>query len=421
MFIIKFPLNYLYSPLISLLLVFPLTVVAQDTIAVHDERRTLLSGGSSDGFRHNVGITFRPAFVIPSAPFFVDASNKGFSIRHSLSGHMSYSFGFPSGSLGNRVFSDTYQGIGMAYYDFGNRLELGNPFAAYVFQRSRISRLSSRISLDYEWNFGLSAGWKPYDHENNPNNIIIGSKVNAYLNVGLHVNWKLAHNWALISGIDATHFSNGNTEFPNAGLNTVGFKAGFLYDFLTAESDIESQKGDLQVPKFPRHISYDLVVFGSWKRKGVDFFGRQVASPHKYPVVGAYFAPMYNFGYRFRAGFSLDAIYDGSANVYTVDYFTGTEQAFFKPSRDRQVALGASARGEYVMPIFTISVGMGANVLHRGGDLRGTYQAVALKVRTSRSLFLHIGYNLKDFQEPNYLMLGLGYRFNNRTPSLLSN
>ncbi len=101
------------------------------------------------------------------------------------------------------------------------------------------------------------------------------------------------------------------------------------------------------------------------------------------------------------------------------DSVDGTGQVFFTPDRDRQVALGTSIRGEYVMPIFTISLGLGANVLHKGGDLRGTYQAAALKVRTTRSLFLHLGYNLKDFREPNYLMLGLGYRFDNRMPSLL--
>lgn len=31
---------------------------------------------------------------------------------------------------------------------------------------------------------------------------------------------------------------------------------------------------------------------------------------------------------------------------------------------------------------------------------------------------LHIGYNLQDFQTPNYLMLGLGFRFNNKYPKV---
>ncbi|PPL00539.1 acyloxyacyl hydrolase [Parapedobacter indicus] len=407
--------SFLNLRLVLLSLLYPLLVFPQtghpDSIEVTGLKR----------FHHQVAVTLRPAFVMPSVSFFDGVNQRQLPIKRSWSGHMNYSFGFPSGSLGSRVFSDTYQGIGVAYFDFGNRLELGSPLAAYMFQRSRITRINSQMSLDYEWNFGLSAGWQPYHPMTNPNNIIVGSKVNAYLNAGVHVRWKLLPRWAVMGGVDATHFSNGNTEFPNAGLNTLGVKMGVLYDFSPKESDETEQIKAMKSLEFPKHVSYDLVVFGSWKRTGVDFLGTQVASPYKYPVIGAYFAPMYNFGYRFRAGVSLDAIYDGSANVYTADYIVGTEQLFFTPDKDRQVALGTSIRGEYVMPIFTISLGLGANVLHKGGDLRGTYQAVALKVRVTRSSFLHIGHNLKDFREPNYVMLGMGYRFGNRTPSLLAN
>ncbi len=69
------------------------------------------------------------------------------------------------------------------------------------------------------------------------------------------------------------------------------------------------------------------------------------------------------------------------------------------------------------MPFFTINVGLGTNVLGRG-DLRGLYQVFALKIDVTRSSFLHIGYNLQNFQTPNYLMLGLGFRFNNKYPKV---
>ena len=37
---------------------------------------------------------------------------------------------------------------------------------------------------------------------------------------------------------------------------------------------------------------------------------------------------------------------------------------------------------------------------------------LALKVAMSREVFLHVGYNLQEFRTPNYLMLGVGFRFN---------
>lgn len=371
-------------------------------------------------FSHRAGIEYRQAYILPSDPFYKDANFAGKPIRTVFSGHVKYSFGLPEGALGHRIFMDTYQGIGLAFYHFENGGELGEPLLAYMFQKSRILKISSGIMLDYEWNFGISTGWNPYDFSENPNNVIIGSKLNAYINAGLSVNWQAGKKWLITGGVDFTHFSNGNTDFPNAGLNTAGMKLGMIYDFPRRdEENRDPSFSDQKIPEYPGHISYDLVVFGAWRKKGVDFFGEQVASPYQYPVAGLYFSPMYNFGYRFRAGLSADAIYDGSANVYTEDYIVGTEQPFYKPGWDRQIAMGISARGEYVMPVFTISAGIGTHLLHKGGDFHGTYQSIALKVRTSRKTFIHIGYCIKDFYEPNYLMLGMGFRFRSQTPSLL--
>lgn len=96
----------------------------------------------------------------------------------------------------------------------------------------------------------------------------------------------------------------------------------------------------------------------------------------------------------------------------------GTDPEFLKPAFNRQIALGLSARAEYVMPYFTVGVGVGANMLHKGGDMKGSYQVLALKIKMTRDTYLHIGYNLKDFKNPNYLMLGLGFRFHNKYPRL---
>lgn len=369
----------------------------------------------SNRFIHNIGLEFRPSYVLPTISFFEGENLKQKSFKQGFSGHLKYSFRLPEGTLGNQIYSETYQGLGVSIFEFGNKRELGFPIAIYLFQRSRIARLNSYVDLNYEWNFGLSTKWKYYNIESNPHNSAIGSQVNAYLSVGTYINWKFDKGWDLITGIDMSHFSNGNTKFPNAGLNTLGMKLGVTYDFGKKKEDSSTYPRSVIVNSYPRHISYDLVLFGSWRRKGVDFLGEQVTSPHSYPVLGAYFAPMYNFGYRLRAGGSLDFLYDRSANIY----MKSTEQPFFKPSIQYQSAVGLSARAEYVMPIFTIGIGIGTNVLHKGGDLKGTYQTFALKINTTRNSFLHIGYNLKDFHEPNFLMLGLGFRFKNRMPLLL--
>ena len=47
-------------------------------------------------------------------------------------------------------------------------------------------------------------------------------------------------------------------------------------------------------------------------------------------------------------------------------------------------------------------------------DLNMFYQLLTLKIALSRAVFLHVGYRLQDFNEPNFLMLGIGFRFNGK-------
>ena len=392
-------------------------VFAQDSLFQKPiERETIMQGG----YKNLISVDFRAAKVIPTAPFYKGMDNDYSLSEKGVSAHLQYAFGLPEGSFGNCIFPQTSQGIGLAYFNYGNAQELGNPMAGYIFQNAEILRLNQILGLHYEWNFGLSTGWKYFDTHDNPKNVIIGSKENAYINAGLFLRWYLAKRLALNTGFDFTHFSNGNTEYPNSGFNTSSFRLGLQYDLSKKLPEADKWRMEKKIPSFERHWSYDVVAFGSWRRKGVYFLGNQIASPHRYPVLGAYIAPMYNFGYRVRAGASLDLIHDGSANVYTKDYIKGTEQKFFKPYWKEQIAAGLSARADYIMPIFTLSVGLGTHFLNREGDFKGTYQSFALKTGVSKSSFLHIGYSIKDFHEPNYLMLGLGYRFNNRRNSLLS-
>lgn len=368
-------------------------------------------------FMHRLGGEFRPEYIFPTNPFVQGNNTAGQPIDLSLSGHLRYSFQFRPGSLPDRIYGGAYQGIGVAYYDFGNPDELGNPVAAYLFQGARIARISPRLSFDYEWNFGLSFGWKPYDEETNRLNMMMGSKMNAFLNVDFFLNWMVTREVDFSAGVSLSHFSNGNTKFPNAGLNSVGLRTGLTYNFGRNPSEAPTTTA---YPAFPRHFSYDLTLFGSWRRKGIEDGDIQVAAPDAYTVVGFNFASMYNFGYKFRAGVSLDGVYDGSANISIADQLVPMggrpDLVVEKPGFDRQIALGVSARGEFVMPYFNIGIGLGVNVLHKGGDLKSFYQMLTLKVAVTHSSYVHIGYSLRDFHMPNFLMLGVGYRFNNKYP-----
>src|SRR5699024_10730688 len=202
-------------------------------------------------FSHRIGIEFRHAYILPTNSFLKEMNHSGYPINNAFSGHLKYSFALPESSLGSTIFAATYQGIGMSYYHFKNGREIGKPILAYLFQRSKIAHLTSHLTVDYEWNFGISAGWRPYDYFTNPNNVIIGSRLNAYLNLGLYLDCRTDQRLSFTGATDVTHFSNGNTEYPNAGLNTIGYKLGIIYN-VSSEPGIHRPNVDPEIFKFPR-------------------------------------------------------------------------------------------------------------------------------------------------------------------------
>lgn len=216
------------------------------------------------------------------------------------------------------------------------------------------------------------------------------------------------------TGVDFTHFSNGNTRYPNGGLNTIGGRVGIVRTF-----NAEDKASGAIAPKrlyIKPHVSYDLLVYGATRKRGFVKEGIPTLVPGSFGIVGLNFAPMYNFNNYFRAGLSADAQFDESANIkdYKLVGTYGDDIKFHRPPFREQFAVGLSLRAELVMPIFSINVGIGRNLIYSGDDTEGFYQILALKTYVTRHLFLHVGYQLSKFKDPNNLMLGVGYRFHDR-------
>lgn len=367
---------------------------------------------------HSIGFDLRPSYVFPTRSFFTGNNAAGEPINTALSAHLKYAFRFSPASRLGRLYPYAYQGIGVAYNTFFNSSEVGTPVAVYVFQGSRIAKLAPGLTLDYEWNFGASFGWKRYNPETNSYNDVVGSRINAYINAGFFLNWQIAPQWNLTAGIDLTHYSNGNTNYPNSGVNTVGARIGVVRTFggSTAEHTPASAGREEEASSVADRISYDVVLYGSTRRRGLFLDNGAELIPGSFAVAGLNFNPMYRVNKYFRAGASLDAQYDESANLkeHHVEGTSGGDLKFYRPPFREQFAVGLSLRAELTMPIFSVNVGFGRNLIQRGEDTRGFYQILALKAFVTPRLFLHVGYQLHDFKDPNNLMLGLGWRFGKR-------
>ncbi|MCD7963030.1 MAG: acyloxyacyl hydrolase [Rikenellaceae bacterium] len=310
------------------------------------------------------------------------------------------------------LYASVYHGVGIALNDFRNYSELGNPWSFYVFQGARIFRLSPTLSVFYEWNFGISTGWKYYDKENNLYNTSVSSKNNAYINANFFFVWSISRTLDLSAGLALSHFSNGNTKQPNSGVNVFSGTVNMTYNIgRIYKEHVKSIR--IRELNFDKHMIYELVLFGSWKRRGILLYGNettQLVNSKPFGVGGITFSPLYSINPRLRLGGALDIVYDASANVTYSDYNYGKFDYYIPKFSDR-LSAGIAAKVDYVMPIFTISVGLGMEVLRNGEDYRRFYQSLTLKTSLTERLFLNLGYRIKDFSLPSFLMLGVGYRF----------
>ena len=369
---------------------------------------------------HYIGVGVTPSYVFPTNSFLKGTNAKGKAISTAFSANARYGFRFGRGTRLGRLYPNAVQGVGISYNTFFNNGELGSPVAVYIYQTARIARLSGRLSLDYEWNFGAAFGWKKYDEDTNHYNTAIGSTVNAYMGVGLLLDWRIAPCTSLTAGVTAAHYSNGNTAYPNAGVNTVGLAVGVTR---TIGGDKDSGRWDDTPPTagqepFKRHVSYDITAYWAMRKRAVyPADGTPGMAPGSFAVAGLNFTPLYNFNKYLRAGLSLDMQYDESANL--ADHVAGDgtvdeDVKFYRQPFIERISVGLSARVELVMPIFSIDVGVGRNIIYKGNDTDSFYQILALKADLTRNLFLHVGYELNKFKDPNNLMLGVGVRLNNR-------
>ncbi|MDE6741287.1 MAG: acyloxyacyl hydrolase [Muribaculaceae bacterium] len=366
----------------------------------------------SIGWRHSLGLDVRPSYAFSSyrddiLTKILDMDNAGKTVI-ATSLHLQYSFSFPDGSRQSRICPDAWQGIGAGVNFMGNTKGIGNPVSLYAFQGAPIWNFSERLSLYYEWNFGASFGWRPCDGEIARSNLIVGSRVNAYINVGAGLRYRVNDIWSLMAGLDLTHYSNGNTSFPNPGVNLVGLRIGVVRSLSRSRTD--SDLPLISDSIFKHRPEFDITVYGALRKRVYRGGEEPVLLNGRYAVAGLDFAPMWRISKNFRTGPSFDLQWDESTDLKRnhVSGTTADDIFFYRPSFFRQVCVGLSARAELVMPVFSVNVGIGYNLIGPE-ETRASYQLANLKVRLTDRFYLNIGYQLLNFQKQNNLMLGLGY------------
>ena len=120
-------------------------------------------------------------------------------------------------------------GLGVTKFFFHpNDNILGNPFATYIFFNQPILTFK-KSKIAYDFDLGLSYGWKPYDPQTNPEQKVIGSSINFIVMFGLQYEFKLSNRLDGIIGANLNHMSNGRIQSPNRGVDQYATNVSIRY------------------------------------------------------------------------------------------------------------------------------------------------------------------------------------------------
>lgn len=370
-----------------------------------------LAGAFSGPLKWRVGVEASGGFVPRTNSYLKGTNPINKTISRVFSGTLRADFNFNPDSRWGRMYDGVYQGVGVDLRTFFVGDLLGTPGSAYVYQGAPFMHFSDRLSLGYEWKFGAAFGWKHYDENDYTDNTVVSTSVTAHMALGLKLHYRLSTSWLMSFGAEVTHFSNGNTSWPNGGVNTISASVGLAYVIDPCRRAPSCLSGKLAAEADRPSWFYDIVAFGAWRKRAVEINNMPELCPGKFAVAGLQFAPMRRFNRWFAAGAALDVQWDESAGIepYWVDGTYDKNIKFYRPPFGKQINVGMSAHAELTMPIFSVNAGLGYDFINPQGNKR-FYQSLTLKTFITKRMFLNVGYRLSRFKDPQNLMLGLGVR-----------
>lgn len=160
-------------------------------------------------------------------------------------------------------------GVTIAFWDFDNRDVLGYGFTSMYYVQP-VFGARNKLSFSVRGAAGLSYQTKPYDEQNNPNNLSYSTRVAFPLQLGIGLHYRLRKQWKIDLNIAYNHISNGGMKEPNKGINwpTIGLGASRYFRELKipkwSKTDWRSNAEDLN--------RFDISAFSTYHQPVSKFF-----------------------------------------------------------------------------------------------------------------------------------------------------
>ncbi len=310
---------------------------------------------------------------------------------HPFFGQLDISFQTTGKRIWQQVNGYPEIGLSLLYGNSGASQYLGNIAAFFPFVNFP---LYSRHFIKIKSKFGLGLGWveKPFDPESNFENLVIGSHLNACMQIQFSAEMKIQKHLNLVVGVSITHLSNGSIRLPNLGLNIPALSAGLKYTMNPALSKIKSD-----IKEFRKKVNYYLFTFVAIKE------AYPIESPLSFVNLVS-FEILKDYSYTGRFGGGINLTYDRALRNEVVNSITF---AFDKSKLKLEASIYGSY--EYVLGNLSIPIQLGA-YLYNNYPVTEIYEMIGLRYR----FFDHwiAGIALKaHFSNGDFIQWGVGYKF----------
>lgn len=202
----------------------------------------------------------------------------------------------------HQIYNYPTYGVGFYSSTFNSDI-IGNPNAVYGFVQTPIAaNRNSKWEHDYRIGLGLSGNFNPYDEDNNPLNLVIGSKTNVFIDLAIRTQYRFHPKWRVGAGFAFHHFSNGALSLPNKGINLIPLTVSVNYQPRTF---IPYKRAGL-IP-YSKKMVFD-VSYGA----GVKQLDRNSDERYFKTTLGLYASKYVSYKWRLGAGYEL--FYSESGN-----------------------------------------------------------------------------------------------------------
>lgn len=321
-----------------------------------------------------------------------------YNIQHMSNAHFPMlELNYNIQTLGNESWKRKYYyptyGIGYSVCNAGNKQLMGTTQALFPYINFNYVR-KHRLSVNFRLGLGLGRIEKPFNRLTNHANLAIGSKFNAYINIGQDLKIKLNNRSAFTFGIHLHHQSNGAYKVPNLGINLATVATGYTYYFNDLPKQISTKK---DTSKF-KSLNEFSITAGGFVKEIYPILGP------KYPIFVASINGFRRFSEKAKWGIGIDFMHNTAIREYNkVDSNKENDNVAISQ-------IGTTLSYEVIISKVSFPLQLGYYAFSKYKDDGPIYQRIGVRYNVYKNLMISL--MLKThYAKAEYSEWGIGYKF----------